>query len=121
MERVVHSDYCRNRTAASEAYRAKWPKHCRSCSGTGHVDASDPSVGLFNAYDDCPNCVEAGVCGRCGSTDVARYFHPDGDPGAVCRVCGWTPGDYGDPGSDCDCYDQPDPDAWFHEMTPLHP
>ncbi len=64
-----------------QLWESQWPNHCRTCDGYGEVYYPD------DGSDSCPDCMESGMCPRCGEHTFA---HEEESP---CSSCGW---DYGD-------------------------
>lgn len=92
---------------AQKAYAAAWPSFCRHCGGTGQVDDSDPSVGMY-AWAPCPECTELSFCPRCREYligDVTFHAWVEGDAEHYqCPACGLALGeDPGYPTTDVDC------------------
>ena len=77
-------------------YAARWPNHCRKCHGEGFTwytyDPSPAGValspGYLEDYDPCPDCVEKGICPRCGEQVWTAESWDSGDP-VICPRCGW--------------------------------
>jgi len=85
-------------------YAEEYPKYCRRCKGWGYFyskyDPSPPGVSLGYGYmidmDPCPDCLEKGVCPRCGGAGMEELEQP-------CPTCGWDE-DEGLPSNDCICF-----------------
>jgi hypothetical protein len=58
-------------------YEADYPHYCRRCQGWGKIRAGNPDVGFL----DC-ECMENGLCPRCGRQDTLDETH-------TCRDCSW--------------------------------
>jgi len=85
---------------AVEAYRKKWPDHCKNCGGWGgfygEYDPSPAGVSLspghMTEFDPCPECMEEGICPRCGEK-VWDWNEVAEDAQGPCSNCGWTEGE----------------------------
>ena len=78
---------------AADAWRKRWPVHCRSCHGYGgtvyyesHGFAGGGSEQIWESCYDCLEHEEQPHCPRCA------YPITDEDPtdGVPCEACGWT-------------------------------
>lgn len=82
---MVHNDACNERQKAVETFKAKHPKHCTTCGGSGawysHGSRDEPPDG-----GPC-GCVEAGKCPLCAS-DV-RMIETEHADYSKCDTCGW--------------------------------
>lgn len=98
-----HTDECVQATEAAqkaqEAWAAQWPNHCKTCKGVGGwVDTFDPSpagvplgAGVMHDCDPCPDCVERGICPRCGQPGLTDEERGDDSTGeGPCKQCGWN-------------------------------
>lgn len=99
VQQVEHSAECKAAYADWERrfaeFEAKYPNYCQFCGGHGgHISYYDPSPagmslgsGWMLDYEPCPECIEKGICPRCG----AKF---DGDPECddfdVCDECGFS-------------------------------
>lgn len=123
-DHVYCSLYCRYRDeghkwrcaemADDDAYKRlfyirRFPKYCTHCDGTGMLtyedDPSPAGVGLspgtMTFEDPCPECVEKGICPRCGNMawpdDDVEWPQP-------CKFCNWEEGVPGVPPEErCRC------------------
>lgn len=84
---------------ARVAYATKYPSYCQHCGGWGgSVYSYDPSPagvslssGCMYDWEPCPECLEKGICPRCGTQhdpDSEWWAEPSG-----CPSCGWTEDD----------------------------
>lgn len=88
-------------------YLHRWPRTCPTCGGTGgavSAGCSVPygmgSVNLPDEFDICPDCIEEGICPRCGKQTMA-----DQDSDAEhCTACGWTWGESLPEPPECSCW-----------------
>jgi hypothetical protein len=92
-----HSKECHEHTEqmleAQDEYARKWPNYCRTCSGVGGFHSTyDPSPagvslapGTMDDFDPCTQCVDEGICPRCGK----KVWNVDEDEIGVCSNCGW--------------------------------
>lgn len=113
---MEHTELCVRKTNQRNyeraAYAAQWPKRCKTCNGYGmHVFAGAwvpyglTSAQLPDDREPCVDCVEQGLCPRCGG------FNPDEeafcDPEDMCIHCGWKDdGSGGLPDQwECDCWE----------------
>lgn len=72
--------------AYNEAWRAKWPNHCRKCGGWGGFSFtqrhdSGPGEQMF---DLCEAVEDPCICHRCGEPGL------DSDGNGPCTKCGWN-------------------------------
>jgi hypothetical protein len=68
-----------------EAWKARWPNHCKACGGWGVFQEAATETGevTLTLCDALP----AGTCHRCGDPqgiDLDDETHPQ------CRSCGWN-------------------------------
>jgi hypothetical protein len=103
-----HTDECLSAHARwqqdDQQWLARWPHHCRRCGGWGEgselYDPSPSGVALPPGYihlsDPCPECVERGLCPRCGASGL-----PEDGP---CAACGWNHDDGRPPQPECWCH-----------------
>ena len=76
-------------------YAARWPGYCHTCGGNGITcytyDPSPAGVCLSSGWmidcDPCPDCLERGICPRCGE-EAWGDDDFDGEP-VTCPHCGW--------------------------------
>ena len=74
-------------------YMYDYPGYCRTCEGWGgkweQYDPSpagtEPSCGLKTRFTLCPDCMEIGMCPRCGRQ--ARGPDDEDDVEQVCPFC----------------------------------
>lgn len=92
----------------------KWPDYCRCCDGWGQFTYSyDPSpkgVSLSSGWledaEPCPDCVEKGVCARCGKDGLGLESE------GPCLYCNWDY-DNGLPTEpECWCWAVADTERW---------
>jgi len=109
-ECLEHQVYVHKMQAMITVWKARWLDYCPHCHGAGRFDDSDPSVGIYYSYMDCPVCVEQGVCSRCGEMALPLYNKEDPEEGYTgpCGVCGFN---FGEPGGTPDDY-PPDLSGW---------
>lgn len=88
--KVTHDEECirdfERGLPRAKAYEQQWPHYCRQCDGWG----GKPYGGSYwepPDFDDCPNCMEKGICPRCGGS-IATEEDPD-DIKEQCGHCGW--------------------------------
>lgn len=110
---VTHTDACLALVVSCKATRSAWiaqyPRYCRTCTGFG----GRAILNYPNEPDDflaCPDCLERGICPRCGAADANPDAPLDGKP--ICQVCGWSYDDSLPFVAECYCVD---PD----ELDPL--
>ena len=130
MSEIKHTESCQQAHAQAEAtraaYAAKWPNHCPTCEGHGgHWYSFDPSpsgislaAGTMEDFDACPDCLEKGVCPRCGQ-EVWTADDWDGNP-VTCPLCGWDEAspDGMPPEAECWCWEaQNDAALALYERT----
>ena len=96
---VECTDQCKAQQArwkiVTAEYETAWPSYCRKCDGQGghgyYYDPSPAGVSLSSGqmfdYDPCPECVEKGICPRCGN----QVWTEDdfGSDLVTCSACGW--------------------------------
>ena len=107
-----HSEACQAAKDAADLWREQHPDFCKTCGGSGFVDASDPSVGLWG-NEPCEDCVCEGKCPVCGHQHGEDWNNDEAISVAwtPCEVCGWTE-DKLPPQWECFCYD---PEKDWHE------
>ena len=108
-------------------YKHDYPNYCKSCNGWGgNYSRYDPSPsgislgsGYMLDYEPCEDCVEKGICPRCGKvSDNIITALSDGDCG-VCEHCGWSmeethvDGIPDEPECYCDYYEE---EKWEFEL-----
>jgi hypothetical protein len=91
---AVHTESCYNNIVITEKaradFRAKWPKSCLKCQATGWISWTENGAPFGEGYwpmpmtDICPDCIEKGICPRCGFTGSLN------EEGTECCDCGWT-------------------------------
>lgn len=65
-------------------WKARWPKHCTSCNGTGLRSRAE----LSDDEEPCPDCVGSGKCGRCAvQLDQCECGWDDSMPGEPECTC----------------------------------
>ncbi len=97
---TTHTAQCNEAQAAVAAWKAEHPNYCHKCHGSGEVDASDPSVGIWG-NEPCEHCVCEGRCPSCGHQHGEGWCMDEYEP---CEACGFMVGtDFGCPEVDCDC------------------
>lgn len=75
-------------------YTDMWPNYCRRCRGSGlYTFFDDPSPagvslapGVMEFAEACSDCVEKGICPRCGK----QVWDDDVDWPQPCPECGWV-------------------------------
>ena len=102
-------------------YAGRWPRYCRTCNGEGFTwytyDPSPAGVSLapgsMEDCDPCPDCVEKGICPRCGEQVWTEEAWDDTEP-VVCPLCGWdeTKPDSLPPEGECYCWVEWERKAW---------
>jgi len=78
-------EYCDEQVKANEAWKLRWPNHCKNCEGAGGFPIPqtywDPPD-----YDICV-CTDKGKCPRCMEwawpEDIENMDVP-------CKFCGWN-------------------------------
>ena len=92
-------------------YEHQWPHYCTSCGGWGGYSVAGCSVPYGSTYvnlpdetEVCPDCLEEGICPRCGERTMV-----DQDSDAEhCTSCGWNWDEGGAPFPvECYCWDHP--------------
>ena len=98
-----HTDQCQRQHTFAKVerarYTARWPRYCHTCKGEGALyytyDPSPAGVSLapgsMEDCDPCPDCVERGICPRCGEQvwdDDSWDMFPSTP--LVCGLCGWN-------------------------------
>jgi hypothetical protein len=93
-------------------YVTDWPNHCHNCAGWGGFEYQyDPSaygmsLGYMTEFDPCPECLEQGVCPRCGKE---VWDEDDWDGLVICPECGW------DESKPDTVPDKPECDCWIQD------
>lgn len=85
--------------AESEAWRKRYPQHCKSCSGQGILRVYDsvpvpfgPGNCLMETDEPCSDCLQHGKCPRCGEiitsddNDFDCWYNDE----LPCPHCGWS-------------------------------
>ncbi len=118
MENFEHTEGCKQtheeHLARRGAYISLWSNYCRTCCGAGNTcwteDPSPAGISLSSGSlvfcDPCPDCLERGICPRCGQ-QVWDSNDFTGDP-VACPECGWreeSP-DCLPPEPECRCWDR---------------
>jgi hypothetical protein len=68
-----------------EAWKARWPNHCKACGGWGAFPQADPALGEITLT--LCLALPPGTCHRCGA---ANAIDPeDAVLSRGCRECGW--------------------------------
>ena len=92
---MQHTDKClalqKKYADAIRAWEARYPQYCHTCYGSGFLETRDSvPYGSTNVTlvgeDPCPQCVEKGICPRCGKFLI---FDPDNDEREICVFCKW--------------------------------
>ena len=112
---MFHTSDCLKSNLKYEEFYKDWihryPNYCASCGGWGatvvvgcSVPYGNTSVNLPDEVDICPDCLEQGICPRCGEHSMV-----DQDSDAEhCTSCGWVNGDSGLPEPpECYCFFHP--------------
>lgn len=120
---IVHTPECQGyndaRKAEIAAWTDHWPDYCKRCGGWGGF-ASTSDHGTIVEFDTCPDCIDKGLCPRCGQELI---IGPDvrAHPGlesitTLCPACRWRDDDtLGCPEPpECYCWamDEPPPPDW---------
>lgn len=85
-----HTDDCNALRTSRMLERARWiahyPRHCQGCLGFGG-HTTDGSLYEPPIFEQCPQCLEQGICPRCGAAGA----NPDGwlTDAPVCATCHW--------------------------------
>lgn len=101
---TVHTAVCRSLVEqcalARAAWQARYPQYCRRCRGFG-----GRTVGNYPDEPDefipCADCLERGLCPRCGATGANLNAYLDRRP--VCAACGWDDDDHLPLVAECYC------------------
>jgi len=108
-------------------YFSKHPNYCRKCNGSGELvyyeNPGDQGMpGVMEFADPC-ECLESGICPRCGRNDS---LHECADGTYLCYVCGWDEGtkEVAPPMYECSCHEeyewncqqQEDEEDWYNYM-----
>ena len=123
--RYEHTAQCQRQHTFFQVERARyagrWPRYCRTCNGEGFIwytyDPSPAGVSLapgsMEDCDPCPDCVEKGICPRCGEQVWTEEAWDDTEP-VVCPLCGWdeTKPDSLPPEGECYCWVEWERKAW---------
>jgi hypothetical protein len=109
---MQHTKECLQEQEAAAQYMAEWPDHCPKCHGAGQYSYEDDpspagvslSSGSYTYTEPCEECVECGVCPRCGKESLwaAEEDEPDN---IYCTSCSWKWGDEGQSYHECYCYE----------------
>jgi hypothetical protein len=124
-----HTEQCskalEGSTAAREAYRQQWPRHCTTCEGWGILSESyDPSPagvslgsGFMRSEEPCACCYENGICPRCGGEFTQDLLEAE----TPCPHCGFHEGTPGmPPPHECDCWEVFNPFPVRDEIEALY-
>jgi len=99
--RHEHTDQCKKQHVDLQVerarYAAKWPNYCRKCHGEGFTwytyDPSPAGVSLspgsMEDCDPCPDCIEKGLCPRCGQKVWDGIDDWENNEPVMCPLCGW--------------------------------
>lgn len=78
-----HTDMCKELTTKRKVWEEEWKNHCKRCGGTGEVyhkgdfvPWGNGTTQLLDDADVCSDCVEKGMCPRCGNLSLED--HSDG-------------------------------------------
>lgn len=87
-------DQAKWRTAL-HTYVSAWPLHCKTCEGVGGIvyryspAGVSLAPGTMQGFDPCPDCIEEGVCPRCGEVVFSEEAW-DAAGEVTCPDCGWN-------------------------------
>lgn len=96
IDAINHTNMCitltTNHRRLKAAFAIYWGDHCKTCNGLGgrvfYYDPSPAGVGLsagwMQDFDPCLDCIEQGLCPRCGKA----HDFTEGNP-LVCPHCEW--------------------------------
>ncbi len=128
----IHTPECRQKQKNSqdirEAWQAQWPRACHTCEAMGYFESSQShpygSTTATEYFDEwCPDCLEAGVCPRCGAA-IPNLDDIPGIAQVICPSCQW----HGDQAEDAippvyGCYHEESDfeDCDGNEIDPLTP
>ena len=91
-----HCDECRVNAAmvrdAINDYKARWPDHCRACSGAGYFaydeDVAGDGGSRMQMSEPCDVCSGQLKCARCMRENL-QWDNLPHDAKWVCIYCGW--------------------------------
>jgi len=78
-------------------YEKKWPNYCKKCNGWGgfwsQYDPSPAGIALAPGYmldfEPCDQCIEEGICPRCGQTSSLIELDVEDGDDIICPNCNW--------------------------------